>query len=197
MRIIASIKLALASAAISAQTTHVLQSGNMQFIPAQLTIEAGDCIALTLVADHTATEVSQETWEANGNIPNGGFNFGPGTPNPGLFHEFCIDEPGTYHYVCIPHVSLGMKGRIIVTGSMGMHTHTSADAQHIAPNPASDHIHLTIRNGPIDASVIDAVGRTVKSIHAWDGKALDIRDLNEGRYLLLLGAQRIPFVVLR
>lgn len=197
MRFITFTLLMLSSAGVSAQTTHLLQSGNMQFIPALLTIEAGDCIALTLVADHTATEVSQETWEAGSNVPNGGFNYGPGTPNPGLFHEFCLEEPGTYYYVCIPHASMGMKGRIVVTGNVGLPERTTDDAQYVVPNPASERISLTLRNGTEDARIMDALGRTVKHIHAWDGEALDIRDLNEGRYVLHIGTERIPFVVLR
>jgi hypothetical protein len=58
--------------------------------------------------------VSQATWNANGTTPlPGGFSvpFGGGMVLPSQLGI------GTHYYVCQAHVSFGMKGKIIVTGS--------------------------------------------------------------------------------
>lgn len=85
----------------------VTNSGNT-FSPSTVTITQGDTVLFQLAGAHNAQEVSQTTWNANGNSPVIGFqtNFGGGTVT-GL-------TTGTHYYVCSPHASMGMKGRIIV-----------------------------------------------------------------------------------
>jgi len=89
------------------QTVTVTNAG-FAFSPSLLTINAGDTVRWTINSIHNVVEVSQATWNANGNTSNGGFSlpFGGGT------HTF--STPGTYYYVCEPHASGGMKGRVIV-----------------------------------------------------------------------------------
>jgi plastocyanin len=89
------------------QTATVIDSG-FAFSPATLTIRAGDTVNFMLSASHDAVEVSKTTWDANGAISNGGFSvpFGGGSVT--------FSRPGIYYYVCVAHVSFGMKGMIVV-----------------------------------------------------------------------------------
>ncbi len=89
--------------------THTVTNAGFTFSPADITINAGDSVQWQLAGIHDVVEVTQQTWSANGNTPKaGGFStsFGGGTVK--------FDTPGTYFYVCEPHASIGMKGKITV-----------------------------------------------------------------------------------
>lgn len=100
----------MATLSVFATTTTVTNSGNT-FVPADITITQGDTVNFSITNAHDVVEVSQATYNANGNTSNGGFSlpFGGGTLI-GL-------APGTYYYVCTPHASLGMKGTITVNAA--------------------------------------------------------------------------------
>ncbi|MBR9975652.1 MAG: hypothetical protein KFF77_08725 [Bacteroidetes bacterium] len=105
-------------------TTHTISNSGTSFTPATLSINLGDTVVFSLGTTHNAVEVSQATWNSNGNTPlAGGFSlpFGGGTVVP--------TATGTYYYVCSPHASLGMKGTITVT-STTISTGTIASASH-------------------------------------------------------------------
>ncbi len=89
-------------------------TGSDTFSPATLTVDAGDVITFNVGSLHTATQVDKAVWDANGTTPlTGGFNFAPGT------HTYTVqasDAGKTLWYVCQNHVSMGMKGRIVVSG---------------------------------------------------------------------------------
>lgn len=90
-----------------------------RFSPETLTVDAGDVITFNIGAGHTATQVTQATWDANGTAPlSGGFDFQPGNRT---YTVRASDEGTTLWYVCQNHVSMGMKGRIVVRGPA---THT-------------------------------------------------------------------------
>lgn len=93
-------------------TTHTIGNSGTSFSPASLSINLGDTVIFSIASSHNAVEVSQATWNGNGNTPlSGGFSvpFGGGTVVP--------TSTGTYYYVCSPHASLGMKGTITVTST--------------------------------------------------------------------------------
>jgi hypothetical protein len=77
------------------------------FSPSDLTITLGDTIYFDNLTNHNAVEVSEETYNNNGTVSNGGFE---------LYSDdyIVLDEVGTHYYVCTPHVQMGMKGKIIV-----------------------------------------------------------------------------------
>ncbi len=85
------------------------------FSPVDVSIKLGDTISFSLSAIHNAVEVSQATWDANGNTSNGGFE----TPYGGGI--VVLTHTGTYYYVCAAHVAaFGMKGTITVTSTTGV-----------------------------------------------------------------------------
>jgi plastocyanin len=89
-------------------TFNVNISGNT-FTPNDISICPGDVINFQTGPSNNAVEVSQATYNANGNTPlAGGFSvpLGGGTVN--------FPTIGVYYYVSIPNASLGMKGIIRV-----------------------------------------------------------------------------------
>lgn len=100
--------LLVTSISISFSTTHTVTNSGFAFSPSSLTINLGDTVSFVLASSHDAVEVSQTTWNANGNTSNGGFStpFGGG--------KVIIQTVGTKYYVCSPHATFGMKGTITV-----------------------------------------------------------------------------------
>ncbi|HMD13089.1 MAG TPA: hypothetical protein VKI62_00545, partial [Bacteroidota bacterium] len=67
---------------LSFSATHTVTNSNVfTFTPDTITINLGDTVIFSLGSIHSAREVTQATWNANGNTSNGGFNtpFGGGT----------------------------------------------------------------------------------------------------------------------
>jgi plastocyanin len=112
-----------ASAAI-----HTIVDSGLSFSPATLNISVGDTVVFSLDPMHNAIEVSQTTWNNNGNTSNNGFqvSFGGGT--------VIFPTAGTYYYVCSPHAGSGMKGIInvvqtsLTTGSINPTTYCRGGA---------------------------------------------------------------------
>lgn len=93
-----------------AATTVTVSTVGNSFTPEELVINAGDSVEFSLGATHNAVEVSESDYSANkSTAKSGGFSVGFGGSETVTF-----DEPGTYYYVCAPHVALGMKGTITV-----------------------------------------------------------------------------------
>ncbi|MCX6232659.1 MAG: plastocyanin/azurin family copper-binding protein, partial [Bacteroidetes bacterium] len=95
----------------SYSTVWTVSNSGTTFTPATITINLGDTVVFTLDPSHDVLEVSQSTWNADGNTAlSGGFSvaYGGGTLLPAQL------TVGTHYYVCEPHASMGMKGIIIV-----------------------------------------------------------------------------------
>jgi len=106
----------LTTANTSFSTTFTITNSGFSFSPSNITINVGDQINFVLESVHTAREVSQATWNANGTTSNGGFDL----PNGGGTVTF--NQAGTYYYVCVPHASFGMKGIITVNTATDVKT---------------------------------------------------------------------------
>ena len=92
------------------KTWQVKTTASKTFDPADLTIAVGDSVTFTVGSIHTATQVDKATWDASGNTPlSGGFDIPSGTSQ-----TIAFNVAGTIYYVCKPHASLGMKGKITV-----------------------------------------------------------------------------------
>jgi plastocyanin len=77
------------------------------FDPGEVTISVNDTVYFENLGMHNAVEVSEETYNNNGITSNGGFAYYSDN-----YHVFT--EPGTYYYVCTPHIQYEMKGIINV-----------------------------------------------------------------------------------
>ena len=107
-----------------AQNATVSTIGN-GFSPPVLSITVGDDVDFDLLGtSHNAVEVSQGDWSANLNNPLlGGFSTGvPGTN--ATIPNFASVQ--TYYYICQPHISGGMKGRIIASAVSAPFTYSGS-----------------------------------------------------------------------
>jgi len=169
----------LCAASLTAGAQAITQSG-FSFTPATLTVNAGAEITVTLSAPHTFTEVSETTWNNNENASNGGFNFSAGT------HSLTLTTPGTYYYVCIPHASMGMKGKIIVNSTTSVGENTAATSLLIFPNPAANELQVTTSGTGHVILLIDAQGREALRRTVNMNDRLDLSMLATGTYSVLL-----------
>jgi plastocyanin len=171
-------------------TTWTITYSGFTFTPATVTIIVGDDVNFNLISMHNAVEVSQTTWDANGNTPlAGGFSvpFGGGLVSASQL------TVGTHWYVCQPHASLGMKGIIIVSISTGIPESQSQMNISVYPNPASDFITVKTNSGFQSSPyfITDLAGRQVLS-----GKLnseenfIEISKFEKGIYLFQVAGQR-------
>ena len=108
-RVVAHIVLLFLCVHYAGATIHTVTTPGFNFSPSTLNIALGDTVEFSIGTAHNVLEVSQATWNANGNTPlPGGFSlpFGGGT--------LMLQNSGTYYYVCEPHAGGGMKGTITV-----------------------------------------------------------------------------------
>lgn len=91
------------------QTGNTITTQSLDFIPDLIYCDLGDTVFFTLTQSHNAVQVSETTYQNNGDTPlEGGFNIDFGQSG-----YFVPEITGTYYYVCQPHLP-GMKARIIV-----------------------------------------------------------------------------------
>lgn len=122
---------AFALCSIPAFCTKVtITNAGFTFSPNVVTINFGDTIVFQLASIHDVLEVSQSTWNANGNSPGTGFS----TPfGGGMVTNLSV---GNHFYVCEPHAASGMKGRITVNAASGTTAPTlNSDQISVFPNP--------------------------------------------------------------
>ena len=178
MRILSTLILSAISIGVFAQT---IDQVGFSFSPAVLAVDAGQTIMITIGSPHTFTEVTEEIWNANGNTPNGGFNFNAGT------HELTLNTQGTYYYVCIPHYNSGMKGQIIVLDGSGMAERPTNASLGLFPNPANNVVRITTAQEEARmVTLIDVQGREVLHQQLNGLTSLDISGLEQGNYVVVL-----------
>jgi len=164
-------------------TWTITNTASFTFNPASVTISLGDDVTFTLESMHNAVEVSQTTWNANGNTPlPGGFSvtFGGGSVSSAML------TAGTHWYVCSPHASLGMKGIIIVSTSTGITENQSQINISVYPNPASNFIIVKANTGLLNFPyfITDQAGRQVLSGRLnSEVNFIEISQLEKGIYL--------------
>lgn len=97
------------SEVINEGTGNTITTQSLSFIPDLISCYLGDTVFFILTPSHNAVQVSESVYQNNGGTPLlGGFNIDYGQSG-----FFVPENPGTYYYVCQPHLPT-MKGRIIV-----------------------------------------------------------------------------------
>jgi len=174
-------------------TTVTISNSGLVFTPSTITINAGDTVIFSLSSTHNASEVSQATWDADGNTAlAGGFETPfSGTPEMVLPAQLGV---GTHYYVCAAHASLGMKGTIIVqdlpTAIMESRLQTTIS---VYPNPASNLVKIKANKGILGArySVSDQSGNQVLTGTLTDViTTLNIAPLARGVYFFQVGEKK-------
>jgi plastocyanin len=124
-------------------TTWIVTNSGFSFSPINLTISEGDSVMFDIDNIHTSLEVSQSTWNANGNSPlSGGWDLGAGG---GLLTPSHLTE-GMHWYVCEPHASSGMKGTIMVEATTYIGEPPSHALISLYPNPTDGYTQLTVNS---------------------------------------------------
>jgi len=172
-------------------TTWTITNSGYTFTPETITITYGDTVTFSLGSIHNAVEVSQDTWDGNGNTPLGsGFSLplGGGSVYPDQL------SVGTHWYVCSPHASLGMKGVIIVEGATTAITQLQPQLDvSFYPNPVTDMITIRGSEEVVGSpySFTDLTGKQVLTGKLDDETvSIDISSFETGIYLLQIGEQR-------
>jgi plastocyanin len=130
------------------------------FTPADITINQGDTVIFQISTSHNVVEVSQATYDANGNTSNGGFTlpFGGGS--------IVLANAGKYYYVCAPHANIGMKGTITVSSLTGISDIANASFKLVYSNPSSGYVFVSFylkNNSSVTYSLFDITGKKVYS----------------------------------
>ena len=179
-------------------TTWPVTNVSIAFSPATITINLGDDVSFTLESMHNVVEVSQSTWNANGNTPlAGGFQlpFGGGLVSSSQLGV------GTHYYVCSPHASSGMKGTIIVQNTTGIAESVIPVSYIVYPNPFTDFLTITTRNNLAGTQyfITDQAGRQITNGKLVDETTpVDISRLSPGIYLIQIsGLSRQSFKVIK
>lgn len=166
--------------ALSAQTTHLLTATDFAFVPDTLYAASGDSLHIIFGSpEHTFTQVSEETWNANGDTPSGGWNLGPG------LSETTIElfGTGTIHYVCIPHVDMDMKGVIIIPLENTIGERVAPLQERFYPNPTVGQLWLREPvTGMLDLFFTDLSGRAVLRAQVVGNTGVDVSTLPTGIY---------------
>jgi plastocyanin len=169
------------------QTFNVNQGVGDTFDPVQLTVTVGDIVQFNLAPPHNVTQVSMDTWNANGTTPlPGGFLFASGSG------AYTTTTVGTIYYVCTVHVSFGMKGTIIVNAVTGINDIHKLNGGVVYPNPSTDFITYSCKgNYNIqEVRIMDITGKTVKILQNPETRAyqvkIDISSLDKGMYFILV-----------
>ncbi|MDI1235518.1 MAG: plastocyanin/azurin family copper-binding protein [bacterium] len=171
-------------------TTWSINNAGNTYTPATITIKLGDTVNFVITTSHDAREVSQTTWNSNGNTAlSGGFQtaFGGGKVLPAQLGV------GTHYFVCTPHAAIDMKGTIIVQGATGLTDNRLLTNISFFPNPVSDLITIIASNDLLGFSFIiaDQTGRQIMTgLLNTETTLVDISRLASGAYFFLIGQER-------
>lgn len=131
--------------------------------PNDVTVNVGDVIIIQAEPFHPLVQVTQATWNANGNTPM------PGGFNETSTYTFTVDAAmaGTsIFYVCGNHVLSGMKGRINVNVVAGISENRLREFIFtVYPNPvvADAWLNVSVKKaGRILMTMYDMQGRIVQ-----------------------------------
>jgi len=103
-----------AQAGVAARVT---MNDAMKFVPASVTIHAGDAVEWKngSVLTHTVTaDASLASDAASVHLPAGATPFNSGNIEANGTFQHAFTTPGTYKYFCIPHEGAGMVGEVVV-----------------------------------------------------------------------------------
>jgi len=95
-------------------------NNNFSFFPDPLTVSAGTTVTWTFQNSGHNVSCKPENWDS-ASLPDGAEPFASyeGTNSfetlpEGETYEHTFDVPGTYEYVCVPHVANGMVATVVV-----------------------------------------------------------------------------------
>ena len=158
--------LLFAATNVSFSTTYTITNSGFTFSPSSITINLGDTVNFVVSSIHFPRQVSQSTWDANGNTSNGGFDLpaGGGT--------VILTQTGICYYVCVPHASMGMKGTITVNSATDVKSISETTPNNFIlmqnyPNPFNPSTIISYsvpKSSFVTIKVYDALGRELETL---------------------------------
>lgn len=164
---------------LSAATHNVTITDNAFSNPG--TIMAGDMVTWTNSGGNSHTSTSGSGCTGNG-------TWDSGTLGPGGTFSHTFNTAGSFPYFCTFHCGIGMVGTITVTASTGIFNPRISSSLDIFPNPFTDIVTLSNKQGNNNVTMVkimDAVGKEIKSIGLSAGQSsvsFDLSDLQPGIY---------------
>lgn len=160
-----------------------ISTNGLSYSPSELTVNVGDVVNFVISSSHPTTQVSEDTWNANGtDALAGGF----GTNSSNFSVTITEDMVPTIYYVCDNHVGMGMKGTITVNP-------TSVEDLDIAkfefgPNPSTNgQLNYTMDESEFEGSVLtlfNVTGKLVFSERLTSATGTIMLDVARGNYIL-------------
>lgn len=162
-------------------TKHTVTTPGFFYDPATLTVNVGDTVIFAIGGSHNVREVSSATWETNGIAAlAGGFStpFGGG--------QVVITSAGDHFYVCVPHASSGMKGRITANTTTGNLVATRQDNPFTA-KVINQKLRVSFTNSASGTvGVFDLLGNKLYSGAANDDLEVSLAGYKTGVYFVIL-----------
>jgi plastocyanin len=188
MNPISLLLLCLTTSFTALSTTWTITDSGFTFSPSNLTIPHGDDVLFDIAGIHQVVEVSQSTWNANGNTPlPGGFS----TPFGGGMISVAQLSVGTHYYVCNPHASVGMKGIIIVEQTTSTDGTQDQTRISIFPYPSTGKFRMTLPDvtpaAQYQLEIFDANGNQVHASSqtvSQNELEIDVSNFAQGIYFL-------------
>ena len=155
-------------------------TGNLTYNPAMINASVGDTVIINASGNHPVVQVSQSTWNANGNTPIGG-GFGPSSSAVTLH----LMNAGTIYFVCNTHHGSAMKGQINVTAA-GVSELSSLNFVRITTNPSTNGeikvVNTLSKSGTL--YIFNILGKlsVTKQLNSDLNQVIDV-DLPAGNYL--------------
>jgi plastocyanin len=171
----------------TAQQTFIVTASGLTFSPATVNATVGDKVSFNVSAMHPVREVTEATFLANGSTAlSGGFSF------PSGVGEYTLTAPGTLYYICVNHISSGMKGKIVVSAATKVENQVSSSDFDVYPNPADDYIFIKNpdNSNPKSVSVFDMSGKMLLKSGSEntlnDKTTVYVSDLRKGMYFIMV-----------
>lgn len=164
MKKIYSLFLLLSIAFATKAASYTVTISGFSYSPATLTVNIGDVVTINASGGHPLAEVDQTTWNANGTATLS-TGFGVKTAN----HTFTVTSNNTMYYVCTAHVTMGMKGQIVVNSVGVNEQQISFNNVNVFPNPAANKVQIafsSIGNNNVSVALFDITGRKIENIQS-------------------------------
>jgi plastocyanin len=166
-------------------TSYTIDISGLSYTPATLNVVVGDEIMIQASGTHPLAEVSEATWNANGNtaMPSG---FGVHTSS----YTFTVTTVGTIYYVCQNHVGAGMKGLINVSVATGIIDAAEGAELQVYPNIVMNGIfHVSAESDVLKGATVELYstnGELVKS-YAMEAPSAEFRaKVATGTYMAVI-----------
>lgn len=163
------------------------------YTPDDLIVNVGDVVVIDAQSFHPLQQVSEATWNVNGNTALAGGFF---STTPFTLTITAGMAGSTIYYVCAAHASAGMKGRIRVNVTSSIAENKVLDFNFtVFPNPVTPASRINISTKKIsDISIMlyDASGRVMQQVIKFKMQPGEITlpfsavALSKGTYYLLM-----------